>query len=90
MAFETERMRLPAALARPHRSSREAVSREPRQHGATPHPRSRLGAKPYANPRDYRIVVRLCFDEFLRTDYALPDPERAFDSPPDLPGSCTT
>jgi len=31
-------------------------------------------------------VLRLCFDEFLAPDCALPDPERAFDSPPGLAG----
>ncbi len=29
---------------------------------------------------------RLCFDEFLAPDYALPDPERALDNPSGLAG----
>src|SRR6202142_4457782 len=29
---------------------------------------------------------RLCFDEFLAPDYALPDPERALENPPGLAG----
>lgn len=31
-------------------------------------------------------LARLCFDEFLAPDYALPDPERALDNPPGLAG----
>jgi leucyl/phenylalanyl-tRNA--protein transferase len=31
-------------------------------------------------------LARLCFDEFLAPDYALPDPERALDEPPGLAG----
>jgi len=31
-------------------------------------------------------LLRLCFDELLAPDYALPDPERAFDKPPGLAG----
>ena len=31
-------------------------------------------------------LLRLCFDEFLAPDYALPDPERALESPPGLAG----
>jgi leucyl/phenylalanyl-tRNA--protein transferase len=31
-------------------------------------------------------LLRLCFDELLAPDYALPDPERAFDNPPGLAG----
>ena len=31
-------------------------------------------------------LARLCFDEILAPDYALPDPERALDNPPGLAG----
>jgi leucyl/phenylalanyl-tRNA--protein transferase len=31
-------------------------------------------------------LLRLCFDELLAPDYALPDPERALDQPPGLAG----
>lgn len=31
-------------------------------------------------------LLRMCFDEFLAPDYALPDPERALDNPPGLAG----
>lgn len=31
-------------------------------------------------------LARLCFDELLAPDYALPDPERALDNPPGLAG----
>jgi leucyl/phenylalanyl-tRNA--protein transferase len=31
-------------------------------------------------------LVRMCFDEFLAPDYALPDPERALENPPGLAG----
>ena len=31
-------------------------------------------------------LVRMCFDEFLAPDYALPDPEQALDNPPGLAG----
>jgi leucyl/phenylalanyl-tRNA--protein transferase len=39
-----------------------------------------------ARVRGLPNVFRLCFDEFLAPDYALPDPERAFDDPPGLAG----
>jgi leucyl/phenylalanyl-tRNA--protein transferase len=31
-------------------------------------------------------LLRLCFEEMLAPDYALPDPQRAFDAPPGLAG----
>jgi leucyl/phenylalanyl-tRNA--protein transferase len=31
-------------------------------------------------------LARMCFDEFLSPDYALPDPERALENPPGLAG----
>ena len=36
--------------------------------------------------RGLPALARLCFDEFLAPDYALPDPERALDNPPGLAG----
>ena len=35
-------------------------------------------------------LLRLCFDEFLAPDYALPDPRSGVDEPPGLPGSFMT
>lgn len=72
--------------SRPHRSSREAISRERRQHGAQHHILGLAWALSPKRIRGLPNVVRLCFDELLAPDYALPDPERAFDSPLGLAG----
>lgn len=85
MAFETERMRLPAA-ASGRAARRAALFRESLKEKAE---RWTLGLAWALSPK--RItgvpnVVRMCFDEFLAPDYALPDPERALENPPGLAG----
>src|SRR4029079_8349488 len=85
MAFETERMRLPAALR--GRTDRRAKLFRESLGGAVE--RNTLGLAWALSPTRIRglpNVIRLCFDEFLAPDYALPDPERAFDSPSGLAG----
>jgi len=85
MVFETTRMRLPVAASR-RAARRTALFRErPRDMlerwalgvlwALMP---SRVGGLPN--------LLRLCFDEFLAPDYALPDPERALANPPGLAG----
>jgi leucyl/phenylalanyl-tRNA--protein transferase len=85
MVFETERMTLPvAASARAAR--RAALFRETMvQKGE----RWTLGLAWALSPK--RIsglpgLLRLCFDEMLAPDYALPAPERALESPSGLAG----
>jgi leucyl/phenylalanyl-tRNA---protein transferase len=85
MAFETQRMRLPAA-ASGRAAARAALFREPLTAMAE---RWLLGAVWALTPRCIRglpNLARLCFQELLAPDYALPDPERAFDQPPGLAG----
>lgn len=76
MVFETERLHLPAAPSG-HAARRAALFRERLRHTLE---RWALGLAWSLVPR--RIggvpnVLRLCFDELLAPDYALPDPERA-------------
>ncbi len=85
MAFETERLRLPAA-ASGRAARRAALFRE-----SPPQTLGRWGLGLAWSLMPRRIggvpnVLRLCFDELLAPDYALPDPERAFDRPPGLAG----
>jgi leucyl/phenylalanyl-tRNA--protein transferase len=85
MAFETQRMRLPAA-ASGRAAARAALFREPLTAMAE---RWLLGAVWALTPRRIRglpNLARLCFQELLAPDYALPDPERTFDQPPGLAG----
>lgn len=84
MAYETERLRLPAAPA--GRARRDALFRE-----SLPQTLERrvLGLAWALMPRRIGGVpnlLRLCFQEWLAPDYALPDPARAFDRPPGLAG----
>jgi len=85
MAFETERLNLPAAPSG-RAARRSALFRESPlavlerwllgiAWGLAP---SRIGGLPN--------LLGLCFEELLAPDYALPDPERAFDQPPGLAG----
>ena len=85
MAFETQRMRLPAA-ASGRTAARAALFREPLTAMAE---RWALGVTWALMPSRIRglpNLARLCFQELLAPDYALPDPERAFDQPPGLAG----
>jgi leucyl/phenylalanyl-tRNA---protein transferase len=85
MAFETQRMRLPAA-ASGRAAARAALFREPLTAMAE---RWLLGVAWALSPKRIRglpNLARLCFQELLAPDYALPDPERAFDQPPGLAG----
>src|SRR4029079_7889813 len=85
MAFETERMRLPAAL-RGRTDRRAELFRESLGSVVQRHILGLAWALSPTRIRGLPNVFRLCFDEFLAPDYALPDPERAFDSPPGLAG----
>ncbi len=85
MAFETERLSLTLA-ASGHAARRTALFRESAIDKVE---RWTLGAAWALAPK--RIgglpnLARLCFEELLAPDYALPDPERALDNPPGLAG----
>lgn len=85
MAYETERLRLPAA-ASGHAARRDVLFRE-----SLPQTLERwaLGLAWSLMPRRIGGVpnlLRLCFDEMLAPDYALPDPGRAMERPPGLAG----
>ena len=85
MVFETERMRLPVA-ASGRATRRAALFRESLPDMAE---RWALGFAWAMSPKRFRGVpnlLRLCFDEFLAPDYALPDPQSAADAPPGLAG----
>ena len=85
MAFETERMRLPAAL-RGRADRRAELFRESLGSVVQRHILGLAWALSPTRLRGVPNVIRLCFDEFLAPDYALPDAERAFDNPPGLAG----
>jgi leucyl/phenylalanyl-tRNA--protein transferase len=85
MAFETQPMRL-AVHASTLAVARAALFRESLAAMAE---RWVLGLAWAAMPsrsRGVPNVARLCVRELLAPDYALPDPERAFDQPPGLAG----
>ena len=85
MAFETERMRLPAAAS--GRAERRATLF--RENLFSVIERWALGCAWALSPKRIRglpNLLSLCFDEFLAPDYALPDPENAVDKPPGLAG----
>jgi leucyl/phenylalanyl-tRNA---protein transferase len=85
MVFETERMRLPVA-ASGRATRRAALFRESLPEMAE---RLALGFAWALSPKRIRGVpnlLRLCFDEFLAPDYALPDPQSAADEPAGLAG----
>ena len=83
MAFHADRLRL-SPSAGPDR--RAALFREPL---AAMVERWLLGVAWALSPKRIRGVpnlLKLCLREALAPDYALPDPERAFDQPPGLAG----
>jgi len=85
MAFETERMRL--LVAAPGLAARRATLF--RESPAAAVERWALGTAWALSPKRIAGVpnlLRLCFDEFLAPDYALPEPERAAAAPPGLAG----
>ena len=85
MVFETERMRLPVTVVGPT-ARRASLFRESLTDMSE---RWALGLAWALSPRRIRGVpnlLRLCFEEFLAPDYALPDPENAVDEPPGLAG----
>ncbi|HET7912546.1 MAG TPA: leucyl/phenylalanyl-tRNA--protein transferase [Pseudolabrys sp.] len=85
MVFETERMTLPAAT-RGRADRRAALFRENLAGVAQRHILGLAWALSPARIRGLPNVLRLCFNELLAPDYALPDPQRAFASPPGLAG----
>ena len=85
MAFETERLHMPVAAAG-HAARRAALFRESLPHVAE---RWVLGLAWSLMPNrigGLPALAKLCFDEALSPDYALPDPERALEKPPGLAG----
>ncbi len=85
MTFETERLRVPVT-ASGQAARRAALYRESLPQIVE---RWTLGLAWGLMPGRVAGVpnlVKLCFDEFLSPDYALPDPERAFNQPPGLAG----
>jgi leucyl/phenylalanyl-tRNA--protein transferase len=85
MAFETERLSL--GLVRPGRAARRAALF--RESLLARVERWALGYAWALAPKRIAGVpnlLKLCFDEFLAPDYALPDPDRALDNPPGLAG----
>ena len=85
MAFETQRLSLPAAAS--GRAARRAtLFRESLGDMAERWTLGLAWALAPARIGGLPNLARLCFDEFLAPDYALPDPERALDSPPGLAG----
>ena len=86
MAFETQRMHLPAAAARGHAAARAELFREPLTAVVERWVLGIAWALMPSRIRGVPNVLRLCFRELLAPDYALPDPEQAFDQPPGLAG----
>ena len=88
MVFETERMRLPVAAGWARRSALRCFAESPIACGRT------LGAWPRLDIKPKRCgvpnMLRLCFEELLAPDYALPDPEGAADGRQGSPASRTT
>jgi len=85
LVFETERMRLPLA-ASGRATRRAALFRESILDIAE---RYALGFAWALSPKRVGGVpnlLRLCFDEFLAPDWALPDPQNAVNEPPGLAG----
>lgn len=85
MAFETQRMGL--AVAPSGRAARRAALFRESFYGTLE--RWALGYAWALAPKRVSGVpnlLKLCFDEFLAPDYALPDPERALANPPGLAG----
>ena len=85
MAFETERLSLPAT-ASGRTARRAALFRESPLAAAE---RWAVGLAWGLMPKRIGGVpnlLKLCFHELLAPDYALPDPERAYDNPPGLAG----
>ncbi len=85
MAFETQSMTVTAPLTW-RTTVRDALFRESLAEMAK---RWALGLAWAAMPSRIRglpNLFQLCVREFLARDYALPDPERAFDQPPGLAG----
>jgi leucyl/phenylalanyl-tRNA---protein transferase len=85
MAFEIERLSLPAA-ASTSAARREALFRESLGDMAERWTLGLAWGLSHKRISGLPNLLRLCFDEFLAPDYALPDPERALDNPPGLAG----
>lgn len=85
MAFETERLRVPVA-ASGLAARRAALFRESLPEITERWALGLAWALVPSRIRGLPGIVKLCFDEFLSPDYALPDPERALAAPPGLAG----
>ena len=85
MVFETDQMRMSEAPSG-RATQRAALFQES---PVSTIERYALGLAWSLTPKRIRglpNILRLCFDELLAPDYALPDPARAFDNPPGLAG----
>ncbi len=85
MAFEIQRLSLPAA-ASGHAARRAALFRESLGEMAERWTLGLAWALMPARIAGLPGLAKLCFEEFLAPDYALPDPERALGNPPGLAG----
>jgi leucyl/phenylalanyl-tRNA--protein transferase len=85
MAFETERMRLPV-VASGAAARRTALFRESLIEMTERWALGLAWALSSKRIRGVPNLLRLCFDEFLAPDFALPDPEGAAEQPPGLAG----
>lgn len=85
MAFETSRVSLPVA-ASGRAARRTALFRETLAETAERWTLGLAWALSHKRISGIPNLARMCFDEFLAPDYALPDPERALANPPGLAG----
>ena len=85
MAFETQRLTFPAA-ATGHAARRAALFRESLPAMAERWTLGLAWALAPGRISGLPNLIRMCFEEALAPDYALPDPERALASPPGLAG----
>ena len=88
MAFETQRLNLPVT-ADQHAARRTALFRESLTDIAERWTLGLAWALKPARIGGLPALWRLCFDEFLAPDYALPDPARALDNPPTMHPACS-
>jgi leucyl/phenylalanyl-tRNA---protein transferase len=83
LAFHADRLSL---TPEPHADRRAALFREGVLEKATRWSLALAWSMAPARLSGFPNVAKLCFAELLAPDYALPDPERAYDNPPGLAG----